>query len=134
MGICTDAAGHILESCEAVLRAFVVGRERSPELIQRLERATFLIGAVAILGFTPNEEEVKPQKAAALAKEKGRGKRKESAAASSSSSSSSAPTIHVPVPSAIICLLRVLLSPELLPVSREAQAQGACALVSHPPY
>jgi hypothetical protein len=107
--MCMAAGEAILESCAARLRSFVVERRQDPTNLPSLELAVFLVGAVAILGFTPNEEEVKAPKDAAGKRAK---KKKDGAAGS-------AAFVRVQVSPATVSLVRVLLSPELLPLGTD---------------
>lgn len=113
--ICTQAAEQILLACEKALRLFVVNRHTDAATMTKLEKATFLTGAVAILGFSQNEEEAK--KETATTKKTTRKTRASKAHTDgSASASSSAPLIRIPIPPATISLVRVLLAPELLPL------------------
>lgn len=112
----------MLEACEQVLRAFVVGPREGDmaALVSRLERATFLVGAVAILGFSANEDEIKSTSSAAGSKKKG-GK----SAGGTATAAGNGPLIRVPVPPAITSLLRVLLLPEIRPLDDAAAGANA---------
>ncbi|GAB5032194.1 condensin-2 complex subunit d3 [Nannochloropsis oceanica] len=132
--IIRKAAGEVLEACEKVLRRFVVGPEEggkerggeggrkeegrhiSAEERRKLERATFLVGAVAILGFSPNEEESKSVAAVAAASAAEKGRKKKKAEAPAAGTPGGGPLIRVPVPAATVSLIRVLLLPEILPM------------------
>ena len=109
-----NVAKQVLEACEKVLSAFVVGSHEQQTAAEtgQLERATFLVGAVAILGFSPNEEEIK---ANAAEDKGGRGKKKKGDAPAAGQPGGG-PLIRVPVPAATISLIRVLLLPEILPL------------------
>jgi len=144
--IIRKAAGEVLEACEKVLRGFVVGPEGTEgggeggregmgkEMCGRLGRAAFLVGAVAILGFSPNEEESKSVAAvaAASAAEKGRKKKAELPAAGTPGGG---PLIRVPVPAATISLIRVLLLPEILPMeeAKKVHEEGGREERTSPP-
>ena len=118
----------MLEACEQVLRAFVVGPREGDmaALVSRLERATFLVGAVAILGFSANEDEIKSTSTAAAggSKKKG-GKSGGGGAAAAATAAGSGPLIRVPVPPAITSLLRVLLLPEIRALDEAAAGAHA---------
>lgn len=115
----------MLEACEQVLRAFVVGPREGDvaALVSRLERATFLVGAVAILGFSANEDEIKSTSTAAAGGSKKKGGTSGGGAAATAAGSG--PLIRVPVPPAITSLLRVLLLPEIRPLDEAAAGAHA---------
>ena len=113
--ICTQAARQILAACEKALQSFVVKRQTDPATLADLEKATFLTGAVAILGFSQNEEEAKKDTATKKSTTR-RSRASKAGDDGESSSSSSAPLIRIPIPPATVSLIRVLLAPELLPL------------------
>jgi len=94
---------------------FVVKRHSDPATLANLQKATFLVGAVAILGFSPNEEEAKKETATKKASSR-RSRASKAGAGGESSSFSSTPLIRIPIPAATVSLIRVLLAPELLPL------------------
>lgn len=120
------AALDVLEACEKALQCFVVAPGEEPrtqeggsqdsmsEVTSRLERATFLVGAVAILGFSPNEEEVKNTAALSQAE---KGKKKKKSDTPAPGSPGGGPLIRIPIPAATTALIRLLLLPEILPLN-----------------
>ena len=97
---CEKIGHEILDSCELTLRSYVIKGERGSELVDKVERAVCLSGAVTITGFSASEEEN-----VSTLNDKGK-----------QTNDGDIFLKCIPRPS-LIALVRVLLAPELLPES-----------------
>jgi len=96
---CEKIGQEILDNCEVVLRSYVIKGERGSILVDKVERAVCLSGAVSIIGFSASEEET-------ALNEKGK-----------QANEGDIPFLKCVACPSLIALVRVLLAPELLPDS-----------------